>query len=164
MANAPPIPTAAQFNWNRLLHKIARGEVIPIIGPELFPYHESLAVPLAKQLGIAEEIASRGIVGVADEYAKSNSRLTYGYELGELLKAQTETPKAISQLAGIEQFRLFITTDYASFIEQAIRENGDTPRTLAFVPKEAQDLERYPEDRVVYHLFGQLDQSDQIAL
>lgn len=160
------------FDWDLLLREIENGRVIPIVGPELLPYHQSLATPLAQALGLDHQDGTHGIVGVADEYIRSRSDNQHVSELRGLLEASVPLPipEPIQQLAAITQFRLILTTDYSSFIERALDALDPSKRTgwerRVFVPRDADEFETYPTKgkRVVYHLLGHLDRTEPVAL
>lgn len=159
----------SEFNWSPLLREVRRGQVVPIVGPELLPYHHTLAPALANDLGVARAVAERGIVAVADAYvAAKRSVRAPGQALGVLLDRppQQPVPEALRKLASIDAFRLFVTTDYSSLIERAIQERRRTVQTKGFARKsEFDDLDRYPtKDCVVYHLLGHYERLSRIAL
>jgi hypothetical protein len=166
-AEAANVAKEPPFNWDRLIREIRFEQVIPIVGPELLPYHRTLAPRLAEELGLPGQPPFTDIRAVADEYLKrSGSGLSLESALGRLLEEDLVIPPALRQLAQIEQFRLFVTTDYASLLETALSkplgENQQQSRppscqTLAFAQKRApDDLREYPpkEHCAVYHLLG----------
>ena len=153
------------FKWYRLLRELRRGQVVPVIGPELLPYHQSLAAGLADKLGVPKAAAEHGIVGVADAYLKQRrDARDVSDQLELLLQNYKETPKALEQLAAIDDFRLIVTTDYASLIERAL--GNESYRTLAFaLNRKADDIDGYPRrERYVYHLLGHFERFGTAAV
>ncbi len=145
------------FNWRRLLSQIRRGEVVPIVGPELLPYHLSLAPALADALGVSSDMVGHGIGAVADEHVSHHGdERKASEELERLLETFDEPVKALRQLVSIREFRLFVTTDYASLIERELARRSEPYRTLGFaLNRRFDDIDGYPKsERYVYHLLG----------
>jgi len=142
--------------WGRLLPAIYDGQVIPIIGPELLPYHQSLALALADRLRVPRQAAAQGIVGVADAFAAGNINVFRSSGALQLLLGQhTDVPQAIRDLVAIDKFKLIVMTDYASLVERALEEQGNLPRSFALRSPGIDDIDEYPTDaRYVYHLLG----------
>lgn len=157
------------FNWTPLLRAIELRKVIPIIGPELLPYVRTLAAPLAANLGLTGQTFS-DVGAVADAFllgGRRSARLV-AEELQTLLEAETTVPEALRQLVRIEQFRLFVTTDHGSALEEALRlkEPPESCRSLAYAQQEKpHDIEKYPDgERCVFHLLGHFGTDRQVAL
>jgi hypothetical protein len=154
------------FMWGKLLRAIRHEQVIPIIGPELLPYHVSLAPALASEMRVSPANAELGIGAVADAAGGSGDAATEA--LSVLLQGYTRrTPTALADLASIDEFRLIFTTDYISLVEQAMFESGKRCKTRGFaLRRRADSVQVYPdgEERCVYHLLGHLERFGAIAL
>lgn len=152
------------FDWERLITQIRRGHVVPIIGPELLPYHRVLAPILASQLQLPGEQAWTDISDVADAHARLRGDAVAAEDgLSKLLAASQTPSAAVQKLLTIEELRLLITTDYGSVVESA---QVAPCRSLAFElgASVLQDLESYPTStRCVYHLLGRAGEG-RIAL
>lgn len=161
---ARDLPVGA-FMWGKLLRAIRHEQVIPIIGPELLPYHASLAPALAGVLRVNPGYAALGIGGVADAAGASSAATE---ELSLLLQRYDGgTPTPLAELASIDEFRLILTTDYISLVEDALLEAGKPSETRGFALRRRADaLHSYPDEgqRCVYHLLGHLDRFGAIAL
>lgn len=154
------------FDWEGLLREIGNGEVIPVIGRELLPYHRDLAKPLAATLKLSDELGATDICTIAETQALQGNRKEFFRVLGPLLAQYSAIPETIRRLTDIREFRLFLTTDYASVIECALRESNRSPRTIAFAPRNRRsaDLNYPPEEYTVYHLLGHVDRFPLAAL
>jgi hypothetical protein len=173
----PALPASLLFDdelWETLLELIAKKRVIPIVGSALSVVEVDgaatsidrfVAERLAQQLGFGpgdiqgpfnlDAVVSAHVrrVGQAqDLYRKINA----------ILKAQTfEPPASLIKLAGITQFRLFVTTGIDSLMECAIdkvrHEGQGLTRGIGYVPSEVPDIASGAQDLTaptVYHLFG----------
>ena len=181
-ATASPVGSSVlewdDFLWDRLLESISRRQVIPILGPALSTVEHDgreisldrfLAVQLATQFGlpVTEELRLSDIIALyvhqhrqmADLYSRINSILK---------NAPIKPSRALSQIAAITHFNLFVTTSFDLLLEEALnseRFNGE-PRTksLGFVPNSINDRARSdigPKHHLlceptVYHLFGKV--------
>jgi hypothetical protein len=157
----------SSFDWTRLLREIRRGHVIPIVGPELLPYHRTLAWRLAEACGVDGDAAEAGIVAVADDYFARERDVDRVYdELETLLDRHDERAPAVEQLLDIAPLRLFLTTDYGSVIEKALARRNEASRSLVFTNQTGSDDQRdYPPPlRTVYHLLGTFERSRSAAL
>jgi hypothetical protein len=148
------------FDWDGLLRAIGRGSVIPIIGPELLPYHRELASAFATVLGVAPHVAQEGVVAVADEHARLGRGTNDLRKLEMLLEKQEQAvPETIGLLAKIEEFKLFVTTDYSNLIERALQAHKRPYKSCAFDLSRVDELQEYPRNEaVVYHLLGQFSE------
>lgn len=159
-----------------LLMFIRDGLVIPIIGPELVVVDDEAG----RQVPLYDYVARR-----LAEHFRLTGRLPEKYSLQDVVSAYTQdgrpieniyprissilaerpfaTPPALLKLAGIREFRLFITTTFDSLLVQAVNEArfGGQPRTQQVVYAGTRtrggDLEPGWDggrDPVVFHLLG----------
>src|SRR5258706_11793520 len=119
--------------WEDLLDFIEEKRVIPIIGPELLRV-ETESGPRLLYDWVAERLAARLNVDtsrlpqpptlndVVCWYLSSHGRRedTYTRLRGILRDATFAPPRALTQLAQITDFDLFVSTTFDSFLEQAI--------------------------------------------
>lgn len=162
------------FLWDRLLEGIGRQRVIPILGPALSTVeHEGseisldrfLAIKLAGQLGLAvsDDLRLGDIVAyyihhrpISDLYSRIN---------GILDSAAILPSRALTQIASITHFNLFVTTSFDLLLEEALNRGrfGGEPRTqsLGYTLDSVTDCEistnlRLLDEPIVYHLFGKV--------
>lgn len=160
---------APSFGWDRLLREIRRGQVVPVVGPELLPYNRSLARAFAQALHVNGELGSADLSAVADAFLLAGGDLAEAEEaLESLLEGSPQPPSALQQLATIGQFNLFITTDYSSLLEDALALShpGQACQSLAFSRhQQPEDIGTLPPGgRCVYHLLGHLQRRRRLAL
>lgn len=161
--------------WDQLLQFVEKGEVIPVLGPDLltvriedrvvslYPYlarklAEYLQQPLssARRPTTIHEVARRHIENRGDPddlYTDLNTILPKWADIG--------LPQPLLRLARIRPLKLFITTTFDPILQRALdaARFGGVERTLplSYVPSKLQDLSG-PLDSlpgpIVYHLFG----------
>jgi hypothetical protein len=126
-----------------------------------------LAGKLAERLELSGRF--RDIDAVADAwFERSPDAREVERALEELLRHEQTLSPVLSELVKICEFKLFLTTDYTTLLEDAIQRH--TPnvdvRSLAFtLRRKFDDLESYPTDhRCVYHLLGSFESHSRIAL
>jgi hypothetical protein len=173
-----PVLEWDDYLWDRLLESISRRQVIPILGPALSTVeHEGrevslnrfIAVQLAMQfdLSVTDEFGLGDIIAFYVHQHRSMADL-YSRIYGILKKAAIGPSRALSQIATITHFNLFVTTSFDLLLEEALncaRFRGE-PRTksLGFVPKSVNDkvgsditTKRHQlSEPTVYHLFGKV--------
>jgi len=172
-----PVP---QNVWDRLIRSIEKGEIVPVIGPEL-----SIVADGDRQVPLYRLIAER----LADTHGLPKSQWREGAELNDavcsclddkpgavndlyeeiesILESLKPTPpEPLRKLAGISGFNLFVTTAMDNLLFAALREarplDRPPPLQIAYAPNqtgaELRDLP-VPEagaavPAVVFHLFG----------
>jgi len=165
--------------WEDLLDFIDERRVIPIIGPELLKvetetgprlFYDWIAEKLAAKLNVdtAQLPQPYTLNDVVCWFLSSHGRRedTYTRMRGILREATFAPPRALTQLAQITDFDLFVTTTFDSFLEQAINAErfqgaqsteviGYSPNRVADLPTEREHLQR----PVVYHLLGRVSAS-----
>lgn len=164
--------------WDNLLASIGNREVIPILGPALSTVeHEGqevsltrfLAVRIASQLRlpVTDELGLGDIIGLYIDQRRSMAEL-YSRIYGILTNTPVKPSRALSQIASITHFNLYVTTSFDLLLEEALnreRFNGDDKtRSMAFVPKRAigrdsSDIgpkHHLLAEPTVYHLFGKV--------
>ena len=179
--SALPIPSAVldADAWEDLLDYIEDRRVIPIVGPELLEVdtdtgprllYDWLAEKLAAKLGVdtASLPADYTLNDVVCWFLASRGRREEAYTRlrGVLRDTQFAPPRALSQLAQITDFDLFVSLTFDPLLECAIdaeRFGGiSTTEVLAYTPNRVADL---PAERerltrpVVYHLLGRVSAS-----
>jgi class 3 adenylate cyclase len=165
--------------WDDLLDYIEDRRVVPIVGPELLKVdtdagprllYDWLAEKLAGKLGVDTSLlpAAYTLNDVVCWFLASRGRREEAYTRlrGVLRDANFAPPRALSQLAQITDFDLFVSTTFDPLLEQAINAErfGGAPSTevLAYAPNRVADLpvERERLERpVVYHLLGRVSAS-----
>lgn len=188
MSNVLPLPahpaTLDDDAWDDLLNFIEERRVIPIIGPELLRVdtdggprllYDWLAEKLAAKLGVdpANLPPNYNLNDVVCWFLGSRGRREEAYtRLRSVLRDTSfATPPALSKLAQITDFDLFISTTCDSLLEQAINAErfGGQPGcdVLAYAPNRVVDL---PAERerltrpTVYHLLGRLSASPSYVI
>ena len=177
MARSSGIP---ERDWRTTLRAIQRGEVIPVIGPELLvlggddggvTLHDYLAGELVQRLGIDRtELDDRcSLAEVATHYLtrEGGNRPDLCDEITDILEGRSwPTPEPLRRLADISHFNLFVTTTFDSLMEQALNEVRFSGSTRAVSRKYSlrrphsdvsPDSGATHDEPVVFHLFGQPD-------
>ena len=175
----PPLATLDDDAWDDLLNFIEERRVIPIIGPELLTVdtetgprllYDWLAEKLAIKLGVdtAQLPQPCTLNDVVCWFLSSRGRREEAYtRLRSILRdAHFATPLALTQLAQITDFDLFVSTTFDPLLEQAINAErfggAQSTDVIAYAPNRVADLpaERERLERpVVYHLLGRLSAS-----
>lgn len=175
----PPLSTLDDDAWDDLLNFIEERRVIPIIGPELLTVatdsgprllYDWLAEKLAVKLGVdtARLPQPCTLNDVVCWFLSSRGRREEAYtRLRSVLRdASFAPPQALTQLAQITDFDLFVTTTFDPLLEQAINTvrfgGAQSTEVIAYSPSRVADLptERERLERpVVYHLLGRLSAS-----
>jgi hypothetical protein len=179
------LPLDVDSLWDQLLGYLEQGSVIPVIGSGLLevetpqgarPYDAYLAERLAERIGVSAADLAPGseLNEIACRYVANRGRLADLYAKVAKLAREDATlpiPNSLLQLASIPNFRLFLTTSFAPFLERAlnqVRFNGE-PKTevLTYSLNRFDDLrEPISEDfrPVIYHLLGKLCSIPEFAL
>ncbi len=179
LALHPPLATLDDDAWDDLLNFIEERRVIPIIGPELLTVetetgprllYDWIAEKLAAKLGVdtAQLPQPYTLNDVVCWFLSSRGRREDAYtRLRSILRdANFAPPPALTQLAQITDFDLFVTTTFDPLLEQAINAErfggAQSTEVIAYAPNRVADLpvEREQLQRpVVYHLLGRLSAS-----
>lgn len=175
---------SSQF-WERLLRDIRRHEVVPIVGKDLLVIEmdgrsitlerflaEKLAESCGESLGDNQDL--RHAIALYKE-STNDPKLKYlKFNISKILREQPPPiPKPLLQLAEIDGFTLYVTTNFDSLLHRALVEakrcRAEELQALAFDPKKGsgraeeggRQWDLFPDfelDRqktpVVYHLFG----------
>ena len=175
----PPLATLDDDAWDDLLNFIEERRVIPIIGPELLTVqtdggprllYDWLAEKLAAKLGVdtAQLPSPCTLNDVVCWFLSSRGRREEAYtRLRSILRdANFTPPPALTQLAQITDFDLFVSTTFDPLLEQAVNavrfDGAQSTEVIAYAPNRVADLptERERLERpVVYHLLGRLSAS-----
>jgi len=181
-----PVSTATLDDdaWDDLLDYIEDRRVIPIVGPELLRVdtetgprllHDWLAEKLAARLGVDTVLLPEPYTlnDVVCWFLSSRGRREEAYARlrGVLRDSAFAPPRALSQLAQITDFDLFVSTTFDPLLEQAINTErfGGVAQTevIAYAPNRVNDLpterERFARP-VVYHLLGRISASPTYVL
>ena len=180
LLNLPrPSATLDDEAWGDLLDYIEDRRVVPIVGPELLRVdtdtgprllYDWLAEKLAAKLGVDTSLlpAAYTLNDVVCWFLSARGRREEAYTRlrGVLRDTPFAPPRALSQLAQITDFDLFVSTTFDPLLEQAINAErfGGAPTTevLAYAPNRVTDL---PAERerltrpLVYHLLGRVSAS-----
>ncbi len=121
-----------------LVHTIGAGPgmVVPVIGPDLLQVEVSgrkvglyayVAEELARELNIKVEPLNGGGLSIDDvvgQYCAKGEPLYVMYPIVKKIMntLEAEPPEALRQLARVRHFRLFVTTTFDSFMQQALDE------------------------------------------
>jgi hypothetical protein len=185
VANGDSETEWTEEDWNSLLGYVAGGNVIPVIGQELLwvdmgdgrmNIAELLAKQLGERLGIdksrlcrvaGKDGASRPLTlhDVACLYLETPGRRLdrlYQYVSEILTTAQFPIPRALTQLAEITDFSLYVTTTVDPLLESALNAARFAGRretvALAFQPKKKAGLPK-PFGEItmptVFYMLGQ---------
>lgn len=178
---------ATEFNWNKLFHRLKNGNVLPVIGEDLYTVltpegdetllYTYLANELKKETGLSlEPGADHAFAKAAFEFLqKSGDAYALQTFLTERIKRVTLSPSnRLFKLASIKPFKLFISTTYDLFLSQALEAvRGGEVKTFHYSRRKKsvlEDLEktlnRAEQDRLsmVFNLYGNLfDLPDESA-
>jgi hypothetical protein len=170
--------------WEDLLNFIEEKRVIPIIGPELLTvetetgpklFYDWLAEKLAAKLNVDTSKLPQpySLNDVVCWFLSAHGRREDTYtRVRSILREMTfAPPKALTQLAQITDFTLYVSTTFDSLLEVAINAErfsgaqsteviGYTPNRVADIPAELENLTR----PTVYHLLGRCSASPTYVL
>ena len=174
------------LDWRALLLYIREGHVVPVVGPEITtisvegrtePLDCYLARQLRERLAIdtAQLPSSYTLNDVASTFRRElrGDRRRLWIEMMSLLdEAPAEPLEPLRQLAGIREFRLFVTTTFdgllARALEQARRDEPTGTQICGYsVRSQIADLPAnwaLAKPTLVYHLFGRASASGDYAL
>jgi hypothetical protein len=165
--------------WDDLLSFIEERRVIPIVGPELLLVetdrgarllYDWLAEKLAAKLGVDVSLLPQPYTlnDVVCWFLSSRGRREEAYvRLRSIMKDATfEPPLALTRLAAITDFDVYVSTTFDPLLEAALNSvrfaGAPSTEVLSYAPNRVADL---PVERdrlthpVVYHLFGKLSAS-----
>lgn len=174
--------------WDDILGHLRDRVLLPVVGPELVTVQDGeRRVSLSRLLG--ERVAARYQLDVSwsphsglDEAVGAFLSARGSREAERLYRVVNDLmtgldsppPEALRQLAGIRDFRLFLSTTFDPLLARVLNEVrfGGEPRTreLWFSPNqstaEQQDNARAPRDAdtVVFKLFGKASSTPQYAI
>lgn len=180
--------SASEDFWDDILGHLRDRVLLPVVGPELVTVEDGeRRVSLSRLLG--ERIAARYQLDVSWEpfsglddavgaflTARSGEAGRLYRIINDLLVSDLDLQpsEALYQLAGITDFRLFISTTFDPLLERAINavRFGGQPHTreLWFSPDQATDgqeenaREPHKADTVVFKLFGKASSTPQYAI
>ena len=157
-----------QMDWDILLDEIEEGQVIPVIGQDFLSeqvgdntFDAGFARRLAGLLELDLEEETPSVASVAAQYARSRRpRKKFNDSIEWLVRQEAEgaRPESLGKLAQITSFRVFVTTTFDHWMEQALTAAGRQSVSLAYgAGEKAGDLPADYEHRreaFVYHLLG----------
>ncbi len=169
--------------WERFLDVVKEKPVVPIIGRDLLmvqyegkevSLYPLLAQLLAKTLGVSGEDLPEGeeLHTIASRVMKTPGKSIQDvYTAIKILMPGEEKlsiPPALSKLAAIPNFQLFVTTTFDSLLERAINQErrlDGKARTqvISYIRNDVHDLPKPLKDLnypVVFHLLGKLTSSE----
>ncbi len=167
--------------WDTLLFSIDKGQVVPIVGPELLVVPDGdRQVPLYKL--IAERLAAEydlkpqwregaelndTVCSYLDQ--KPGARIEELYEQIELIldNLKLAPPEPLLKLASISRFDLFVSATFDSLLADALNRvrfaGKPLAKQIAYAPNSSEPLE-LPEQMsgksIVFHLFGKASSTD----
>jgi hypothetical protein len=179
---------ASEDFWDDILGHLRDRVLLPVVGPELVTVQDGdRRVSLSRLLG--ERVAARyqldvswGPLSGLDDAVGAFLSARGSREAERLYRVVNDVmsdlnappPEALRQLAGIRDFRLFLSTTFDPLLARALNEVrfGGEPRTreLWFSPNqstaEQQENAREPReaDTVVFKLFGKASSTPQYAI
>ena len=156
---------------NHLIQEVQKGNVVPIIGQELyeiqhngstFNLYQYLAKKLAEIFNVnCQELPNNVHLNHIIMKAKPSNICDVHYEMNNIIRElNIDLPNSLEKLAEINDFNLFITTTFDSLLKKAvdkIRFNSQSQtKHLAFNINQPDDIEpNWNQDHpVVYGLFG----------
>jgi hypothetical protein len=158
----------ADFDFKLLLHEIRNGNVVPIIGTELYvdeagaPFEAVIAKKLATALEVAQvaDGASPRDVALAylmkgDKARLSSLRAAYQAAVKDTVRVP---PPALEKLAKITDFHIYVTTALDRMMEEALAKANRPSASVSYSPKKF-DLKLPDISKVatVCHLLGHVD-------
>jgi hypothetical protein len=161
----------ADFDFKFLIHEIRNGNVVPIVGTELYvddrgtPYDTLIAQKLATALDVKHVAADATPRDVSLAYLATATRPQLAFLRSEyqtaVKGALTTPPRALQQLAEIKDFRLYVTTAVDRMMEEALRlANRGVATSVAYtLQKHDLKLPDMAQTQVpaVCHLLGNID-------
>ena len=177
--DAPPSQSSSSLLWDdelweTLLELIAKRRVVPILGTALSVV-EVDGKPMSIDAFVAQQLATQLGFGPGDILGEFNLGAVVSAhvrrvgqpqdlyrKINAILKSQRfEPPPSLVKLAGITQFRLFVTTAIDGLMEAAIdqvrHQGAPNTRSIGYVPSEVPDIGAEAQaltSPTVYHLFG----------
>lgn len=169
--------TPSEAFWGLLMSSLERGEVVPCIGQDMLEVDVGDGMMPLNRVVAPRALALIGLEGACGptptlhEAAVCCLSRTDGAEVlrqfywavdNVVSQADFPIPPALNSLAGIEAFRLYVTTAFDPLLARAINEArfGGAPRTRSYAYALLKRPEDLPapidelKDPVVYHLFG----------
>lgn len=156
--------------WDRLIERIMRGDVIPVIGPAILcdgiDLHNKLVEWISAKFGLADK-------------PKSFSELVYNYDfirqtknekdviymiMNKIFTKKFQPSQLLKELLAIRQFPFVITTSFTPIVEDVMRGVwGDELRVMRFNnnPSENHDIcgEADMRKPTVYYMFGKVGEN-----
>ena len=173
------VATLDEDAWEDLLNFIEEHRVIPIIGPELLEVATDSGPRLLYDW-LAEKLAARLTVDtsalpqpytlndVVCSFLAARGRREEAYtRLRSILRETAfEPPRALSQLARITDFDLYVSTTFDPLMELALNQErfggAESTEVIAYAPNRVTDLSVAREQMqrpTLYHLLGRLSAS-----
>jgi hypothetical protein len=160
--------------WEALLDAIELGKVVPIVGRRLSlvevdggsprPLHKAAAERMARELGVGPLPAGWDLAELHRAVAERDAFDLDAFHprLKRVVAGMAPHLQPLRKLAEIAPFRLFLSTAFDGFIEQAVREvrgGSETVCVHTFAPGYENPLRPIarPGEVCVYHLLGSRD-------
>jgi hypothetical protein len=176
------VPDLSEEFWGELILFIEEGKVIPVIGPELVtvddggtqvPLYSWLARKLAERIDLPladlpDPIDLNDVV--AQSVRRDDDRDGLYPKLLQILRSAPSTPSpALSALAGIQGFKLFVSLTFDSQLAAALSQVrfGAAPTTVAYGTNALHDLPQPYEELqnpVVFQLLGRASSTPDYAI
>ncbi len=169
-------------DWELLISEIQQRQVIPVIGPDLISvplgnklitYERYVAQQLAQKPEYALTDSDLAPLGVTLEQATLNDVMSVcvkkrpakwpidlHLQVWRIVNdAELPVQPALSQLAQITDFDLYVTSTFDPMLERALSEKGLTLETISYQGSQENDIEdlqkaREEGRRFLYYLFG----------
>ena len=177
------MPELAERFWEDLLLWIEEGRVIPVIGPELVtvddggtqvPLYSWLARRLAEEIGMPladlPDPFDLNDVVVHSLRSHNDQRDEIYSTLRRILSRVPSNPSpALTALAGIQGFKLFVSLTFDSQLADALSRvhHGATPKAVVYTTNEVDDLPVPYEDikePLIFQLLGKASSVPEYAI
>jgi len=177
------MPEPSERFWEDLLDWIEDGRVIPVIGPELVtvddggtqvPLYSWLARRLAEEIGMPlsdlPDPFDLNDVVVKSLRSHNDQRDEIYSTLRRILSRVPSDPSpALTALAGIQGFKLFVSLTFDSQLAKALSQvhHGATPRSVVYTTNEVGDLPvPYEEiqEPLIFQLLGKASSVPEYAI
>lgn len=172
----------SDYQWNYLLKDVHEGRVVPILGPSASlvidqedgqekSFYQWLAPRLARHLKVkdAEGMSLNEVACAFMIMRNQRSRICHGIQrIVEEEAGSLEIPQSVKVLTSITDFRLFLTSSFDPFLEDALASSRQgfqqEQHTLGFHPARPRDLPQPTPSTCLYHILGRMRGNSDFAV